>query len=165
MRLVLLFYIIKYSKDHIKCLKIKSKRKKASALLCSWMGCFGIFIPKFSRNFFFVLIIFKLRFFVRLRVSVVCLFFSYLSSGVLTKKNYKPEVVEQKTKPETEVSSSCSGPQQVFNNALFNFVSSISLDDFLNTGEGLFEAVERGRVDHLFLDASRIRTPCHQKKP
>ena len=81
------------------------------------------------------------------------------------EKNYKPEVVEQKTKPETEVSSSCSGPQQVFNIALFNFVGAVSLDDFLNTGEGLFEAVKRGRVDHLFLDASRIRTPCHQKKP
>lgn len=164
MRLVLLFYIIKYSKDHIKCLKIKSKRKKASAQLCSWMGCFGIFIPKFSRNFF-CFNYFQITFFVRLRVSVVCLFFFFFVVWCFDEKNYKPEVVEQKTKPETEVSSSCSGPQQVFYNALFNFVGAISLDDFLNTGEGLFEAVERGRVDHLFLDASRIRTPCHQKKP
>lgn len=165
MRLVLLFYIIKYSKDHIKCLKIKSKRKKASAQLCSWMGCFGIFIPKFSRNFFFVLIIFKLRFFCAPARIICLLIFFFFVVWCFDEKNYKPEVVEQKTKPETEVSSSCSGPQQVFNNALFNFVGAISLDDFLNTGEGLFEAVERGRVDHLFLDASRIRTPCHQKKP
>lgn len=129
-----------------------------------WDGLVFFFIPKFSRNSF--LIIFKITFFVRLRVSVVCLFFSSsLSSGVLTRKIIKPEVVEQKTKPETEVSSSSSGPQKVFNNALFNFVGAISLDDFLNTGKGLFEAVKRGRVDHLFLDASRIRTPCHQKKP
>ena len=56
-------------------------------------------------------------------------------------------------------SSSCGLFQEAFNIALFNFVSSVSLDDFLNTSEGFFEAVERGGVDHLFLDASGIGTP------
>jgi len=129
------------------------------------MGCFGIFIPKFSRNFFFVLIIFKLRFFLCACAYQLFAYFFFFVVWCFDEKKYKPEVVEQKTKPETEVSSSCSGSQQVFNNALFNFVGAISLDDFLNTGKGLFEAVKRGRVDHLFLDASRIGTPCHQKKP
>merc|ERR1719331_2528854 len=100
------------------------------------MGCFGIFIPKFSRNFFCFNYFQITFFFVRLRVSVVCLFFFFFVVWCFDEKNYKPEVVEQKTKPETEVSSSCSGPQQVFNNALFNFVGAISLDDFLNTGKG-----------------------------
>lgn len=162
MRLVLLFYIIKYSKDHIKCLKIKSKRKKQ---VLSYVLGWDVLVFSFLnfRGIFFVLIIFKLRFLCACAYQLFAYFFFVV--WCFDEKNYKPEVVEQKTKPETEVSSSCSGPQQVFNNALFNFVGAISLDDFLNTGKGLFEAVERGRVDHLFLDASRIRTPCHQKKP
>lgn len=57
MRLVLLFYIIKYSKDHIKCLKIKSKRKKQvlsyvlgwDVLVFSFLNFRGIF---FCFNYF-----------------------------------------------------------------------------------------------------------------
>jgi len=117
------------------------------------------------RGIFFCFNYFQITFFFCAPESISCLLiFFFFVVWCFDEKNYKPEVVEQKTKPETEVSSSCSGSQQVFNNALFNFVGAISLDDFLNTGKGLFEAVERGRVDHLFLDASRIRTPCHQKK-
>lgn len=84
MRLVLLFYIIKYSKDHIKCLKIKSKRKKQ---VLSYVLGWDVLVFSFLnfRGIFFCFNYFQITFFVRLRVSFVCLFFS-LSSGVLTRK-------------------------------------------------------------------------------
>ena len=73
MRLVLLFYIIKYSKDHIKCLKIKSKRKKqVLSYVLRWDGLVFSFL-NFRGIFFFNY--FQITFFVRLRVSFVCLFF------------------------------------------------------------------------------------------
>ena len=48
--------------------------------------------------------------------------------------------------------------------AFFDFIHATGLDHLLDASEGLFEAVEGGRVDHLLLDAGGIGTPADQKE-
>ena len=50
------------------------------------------------------------------------------------------------------------------NTALLDFIMATGLDHLLDASEGLFEAVEGGRVDHLLFDAGGIGTPADQKE-
>ena len=48
--------------------------------------------------------------------------------------------------------------------ALLDFIDATGLDHLLDASEGLFEAVEGGRVDHLLLDTGGVGTPAGQEE-
>ena len=108
----LVFIIVKKG-SHKMPLKNSILRKKASAYLVMLEGWLGLV-------FFFKLLIF-------------C---------ALTRINFFFTRFDEKKNGAKKNSSSCSRFQEAFNIALFNFVSTIGLNDFLNTGKGFFETVE-----------------------
>jgi hypothetical protein len=107
-----LVFIIVKKGSHKMPLKNSILRKKASAYLVMLEGCFG-------------LVFFKLLIFCAL--THINFFFTQFDEKKNWRQNY---------------SSSCSRFQEAFNIALFNFVSTIGLNDFLNTSKGFFETVE-----------------------
>ena len=56
-----------------------------------------------------------------------------------------------------------AGFESSLNGAFFDFIHATGLDHLLDASEGLFEAVEGSRVDHLLLDAGGVGTPADQE--